>query len=270
MFDHPHPAPPQPPAAFQRLFEAFVDPESPSGRVIEILSDPDVSSFLASERTRSQSDWADLARYAQENAVIAASRRSVDAVFIGDSITQMWPFASAGLFGESVVSRGIGGQVTPQILLRFYADVVALKPKVVHILAGINDVTGQDGPNSLGDYKNHMRAMVDLARANDIVPLIASILPTARYDLMPDLKPAGRVIGLNTWLKELCAETGAHFIDYFEDMRNSDDGMDRTISNDGLHPNRDGYLIMTRRAREALAGALRSPAAVTIEALKER
>src|SRR5687768_15153549 len=142
MIDNPYLPPATAPARFAALLHAFIEPGVDPGAAMHILADPDVASFLADERVRAQTDWPDRARYAADNERIRASGADVRAVFIGDSVTEIWQHADPGLFADGIVNRGIGGQTTPQILLRFYADVVALKPSHIHILAGINDING--------------------------------------------------------------------------------------------------------------------------------
>lgn len=200
------------------------------------------------------SDWGGACRYKEENQALQGYKPKV--VFMGDSITEYWNVADPTLFGRDVVERGISGQTTEQMLTRFMQDVVELRPRAVHILAGTNDVAGNTGPNSPEDFKNTMRAMVSLARANHIAVVIGSIPPTNRFSWQPKLQPAPRIVELNAWLKAYCLETHAEFVDYYTALAGPDGELPAKFSNDGVHPNSAGYAIMRSLAEPAISKAL--------------
>lgn len=199
-----------------------------------------------------QNDWAWLCRYAEADKQIAQAPR---VVFIGDSITEGWVGLAPSLFVGGAVGRGISGQTSPQALVRFYQDVVRLRPKVVHIMIGTNDVAGNTGPSSPEMYTNHIAAMVDLARANGIAVVIGSILPAAKFPWKPALTPAPQVIALNTWLKDFAKLRGAVFADYYKALANPQGGINPDLAPDGIHPNVKGYALMEPIARAAIAEA---------------
>lgn len=218
---------------------------------IGMLSQP-CSATNANSR---QLDWPWLCRYRAENALVGQGSRP-KVVFMGDSITEGWKVRDPAFFGADVIDRGISGQTTPQMVLRFWQDVVALRPRVVHIMAGTNDVAGNTGPNSPEDYRNNIRAMVDLARANGIRVVIGSILPADRFLWSPTLRPAAQIVELNRWLKSFAAAKGLVYADYYAAMANPDGGLPRELSPDGVHPNLAGYEIMRPLAERAIAQAL--------------
>lgn len=198
-------------------------------------------------------DWADLCRYRPENA----KAQGAETVFMGDSITELWMTADPAFFSAARVDRGISGQTSAQMLLRFSADVVALKPKVVHILAGTNDVAGNLGPNRPEDFKNNIRAMADIADANKIAVVIGAIPPADRFLWRGELKPAAQIAELYGWLKAFAAERGYAFADYHAAMATPAGAMKPTFSKDFVHPNRAGYAAMRQVAEPALDEARR-------------
>lgn len=210
---------------------------------------------------RVRRDWAGLCRYRAANEALAAT--PVRAVFIGDSITELWEAAAPDLFRDGVVNRGIGGQTSPQILLRFYQDVIALKPTVVHIMAGTNDVAGNSGPSRPEDFRNNIRAMTELARAHGIQVVIGAIPPSARFYWRPELEPAARIAELNAWLRGYAEAQGVGFVDYAAALTGPEGGLRAELSDDGVHPDAEGYAVMTPLARAALTGALDRPAAAS-------
>lgn len=201
-----------------------------------------------------QYDWAWECRYAVANKQLAQPPR---VVFIGDSITENWVGLAPALFVAGAVGRGISGQTSPQILVRFYQDVVRLRPKVVHIMIGTNDLAGNTGPTSPEMYTNHVAAMVDLARANGIAVVIGSILPAARFPWKPALGPARQVVALNAWLRDYAKARGAVFADYHAALVNAEGGINPDLAPDGIHPNARGYAVMEPIARAAIAAAER-------------
>ena len=161
-----------------------------------------------------QNDWASLCRYRAANAALDPKQRPV-AVFMGDSITERWNELDPDFFAHGFLDRGISGQTSPQMLVRFMADVVALHPQVVHIMAGTNDVAGNTGPNSPEDFKNNIRAMVDLARANGISVVIGSIPPADHFGWSPEFRPARQIAELNRWLRDYASAEGLVYADYY-------------------------------------------------------
>lgn len=215
----------------------------------------EVAAYRQANIEARKSDWADLCRYSADNERLRAgpaSGRRV--VFIGDSITQYWGIDDPDFFSGGIVNRGIGGQTTPQILLRFQADVVALKPQLVHIMAGTNDLAGNTGPNSTESYKNNIRAMVTLAKANRIKVILASIPPASFFPWKPALRPAGQVEELNAWLKAYAKAEKLRFVDYHAALAARGGALRPELTFDGVHPNQAGYRVMKPLALGALGG----------------
>ncbi|MES3021545.1 MAG: GDSL-type esterase/lipase family protein [Pseudomonadota bacterium] len=201
-------------------------------------------------------DWAQLCQYRDANAALAGS--PVRAVFMGDSITELWALADPDLFRGGIVGRGISGQTSPQMLVRFMADVVAAKPLLVHLLCGTNDIAGNTGPSTPQDYKNNVQAMVALARANGIGVIIGSIPPSHNIGWASDqgLDPRMRIGELNAWLRDFANGHGLVWADYHAVLRVADDRMNPEFTRDGVHPTRAGYRAMRQVAQDALAQAL--------------
>jgi acyl-CoA thioesterase I len=203
-------------------------------------------------------DWAQLGRYRADNAALpapAAGEKRV--VFYGDSITDAWARNPDGFFpGKSYVGRGISGQTTPQMLVRFQQDVVHLKPAVVVILAGTNDVAGNTGPSTPEMVEDNFESMVAIAKANGIRMVISSILPASHYPWKPEVQPAEQIRALNTRLKALAAREGLVYLDYYTPMANAQGGLDPELASDGVHPTAKGYAVMAPLAEKAIAEAL--------------
>jgi len=223
-------------------------------------SDP--CAFLKQEQKNMEStlrDWPNLAKYQEENARLGApAGREARVVFLGDSITELWPL-SKSFPGKPYVNRGISGQTTPQILLRFRQDVIALRPKVVVILAGTNDIAENTGPITLAGIEDNLASMVDLAKRNGIRVVLASLLPASQYPWRPDLAPVGKIRALNDWIKGYAETEGLVFLDYFSVMANEKRGLKAELSEDGVHPNQAGYAAMAPLAERAIAAALGKP-----------
>lgn len=217
----------------------------------------------AAEDDRLHNDWASLCRYRAENAALhrpAAQR----VVFMGDSITEFWKLAHPEFFVDNFVDRGISGQTTAQMLIRFRQDVIALKPAVVHILAGTNDIAGNGGPTTLEAIRNNIASMVDLALINDIRVVLASVPPAGAFPWRPSIiEPAEHIVELNEWLRRLARERNLIYVDYHEPLADERDAMKQTFSNDGVHPNRDGYSVMEPLARRAIDQALAASTAAS-------
>jgi len=259
MVEQPCPAPlTMPPEARQLLTDLFMRPHTlVAADFATLMNQPAFAAYDQELRRRGASDWAGLCRYQAANAVQA--QRSARVVFIGDSITENWLLADPGYFSGEVVNRGIGAQTSAQMLVRFRADVVALHPAAVHILAGTNDVAGNNGPLRPEDFQNNIESMVDIARANGIRVTLGSIPPSAAFSWQPSLRPAPRIATLNAWMKDYAARKGLGYVDYHAALRGKSGELNPALGNDGVHPNRDGYAIMRRLAEAALAEAPRSP-----------
>lgn len=207
-------------------------------------------------------DWANLSRYRAANDSLPAPRPGEDrVVYIGDSITESWAGSFPAHFpGKPYIGRGISGQTTPQILVRFRQDVVALKPKVVVILAGTNDIAGNTGPSTLAMIQDNLGSMAEIARANGIRVVLSSVLPVYDYPWKRGLAPAPKIAALNSWIRRYSAETGAVYLDYHSAMVDAHGGLRAELTKDGVHPNAVGYAIMAPLAEAAIAKALRPSA----------
>jgi lysophospholipase L1-like esterase len=214
--------------------------------------------FRKAMEEQQRNDWANLNRYKEANSKIgmpAAGENRV--VFMGNSITDFWIRFSPEFFANNpYIDRGISAQTTPQMLIRFRQDVVSLKPSVVVILAGINDINGNTGPSTLEMIEDNLSSMTEIAKANGIRVVISSVLPCDSIYSRPDLHPAERVVLLNKWIKKYTSENGCIYIDYFSSLTDGKDGLKKEYTNDGLHPNKLGYSIMEPLAKEAIKKAL--------------
>ena len=210
------------------------------------------------EELRLHTDWPFLQRYAAQNIVdrdLPAERRRV--VFIGDSITQGWFDKHRALFTDNgFIGRGIGGQVTAQMLVRFWPDVVALKPAAVHILAGINDIAQNAGPYDPVATQANLQAMTTLAQASGIAVILATVTPAAEFPWRPGLGPIAKVAALNAWLRTHAAERGAVLADYTRVLDDGAGGMRPGLAYDGVHPTLEGYAVMEPVASAAVTAAL--------------
>jgi lysophospholipase L1-like esterase len=205
-------------------------------------------------------DFGELARYRRANAALKPpSAGESRVVFMGDSVTDMWRL-DAAFPGKPYVNRGIGGQTTPQMLIRFRQDVIALHPKVVVILAGTNDVAGNTGPMSQDDITANFASMAELARAHGVLVVLASVLPVHNYTPQSEvtfpLRPLDKIRELNRWLQSYCAANGHVYLDYFSAMVDDKGVLRRELAVDGLHPSPAGYAIMARLADTAIGRAL--------------
>jgi lysophospholipase L1-like esterase len=209
-------------------------------------------------QARPGDDWANLERYRAENAALPVPRPGEDrVVFFGNSITEAWaPLFPAMFPGKPYIGRGISGQTTPQLLIRFHQDVVALHPKVVVILAGTNDIAGNTGPSTLEMIEDNLMAMTEIARQHGIRVVLASVLPVYDYPWKPGLQPAPRIIALNAWMRRYADEVGETYLDYHSAMADARGGLPTAIAADGVHPNESGYLMMAPLAEAAIARAL--------------
>jgi len=204
-------------------------------------------------------DWPNLKKYQEENAKLgapAAGEKRV--VFMGNSITEFWKVNRPEFFsGRPYLNRGISGQTTPQMLVRFHQDVVALRPKVVVMLCGINDIAGNTGPSTLEMIENNIQSMAEIARANKINVVLSSVLPAYDFPWKPGMEPAGKVIELNKWIRSYAEAHKLEYVDYFSAMKDERNGLPKHLADDGIHPNKAGYAIMEPLVEKAIAKAIR-------------
>lgn len=215
--------------------------------------------LLCMSTTLQSQDWPNFERFKAANQDLSLPQKGENrVVFIGNSITQGWiDHGDPELFSKNpYINRGISGQTTPQMLVRFRADVIALQPKAVVILAGINDIAENTGPTTLEMIQDNIISMVELAKANDIKVILSSILPANKFPWRPTIYPADKVIEMNVFLKNYAAAHDCIYIDYYSPLVDAEKGMKTDYSEDGVHPNKAGYAIMTPLVIEAIAKAL--------------
>lgn len=207
---------------------------------------------------RLHNDWAYLERFRQANAALpppAAGEQRV--VFMGNSITEAWAkYFPTHFPGKPYIGRGISGQTTPQMLVRFRPDVLALRPRVVVILAGTNDIAGNTGPATLEMIADNITSMTELAQAHGIRVVLGSVLPAYDYPWKKGLEPAPRIVALNAWLKQYAASAHAVYVDFHTAMADERQGLRAELSPDGVHPNEAGYRVMGPLVEQAIAAAL--------------
>ncbi|MEO8127055.1 MAG: SGNH/GDSL hydrolase family protein [Bryobacteraceae bacterium] len=218
---------------------------------------PDVEKLQAEiqRSARVLKDWANLGRYHDANATAQAPT----VVFMGDSITDGWGKKYGQFFpGKPYMNRGISGQTTPQMLIRFRPDVIAHHPKVVVILAGTNDIAGNTGPTTLEAIEDNLMSMVDLAHSNGINVVFSSVMPVCDY-IKPQTarRPPDQIIALNTWMKDYASKKGLVYLDYYTPMLDDRQMFRQELTFDGLHPNDAGYELMMPLAEKAVASALK-------------
>lgn len=205
-----------------------------------------------------QTDWANFARYANENktldAPVPGEKRIV---FMGNSITEGWKKADSSFFaGRPYINRGISGQTTPQMLLRFRPDVIDLKPAAVVILAGINDIAENTGPTTPEAILGNIVSMVQLAQANKIKVVMCSLLPANRFPWRPAILPADKVIAINKMLNEYATKNNIIYVDYYSAMVDNEKGLPKKYAEDGIHPTLEGYKVMEGLVEEGIRKAL--------------
>jgi lysophospholipase L1-like esterase len=187
-------------------------------------------------------DWARFGRYEKANTLVSTPPK---VVFMGNSITDMWWGVDSMFFkNNNYLDRGIGGQTTAEMLVRFRTDVINLKPKSVVILAGTNDIAQNIGFISQENIFGNIVSMAELAKQNNILPILCSILPVYDYQWRPGLEPAGKIIQLNAWMKEYAEKNGCIYVDYHSVLKDERNGLPEKYSRDGVHVNREGYKIM--------------------------
>ncbi len=210
---------------------------------------------------RLANDYGQLSRYAADNTSLPAPSPSDRRVlFYGDSITDGWHLDQS-FPGKNYVNRGISGQTTPQMLVRFHQDVIDLNPAVLVVLAGTNDLAGNTGPETLQQIEEDFATMAELSRAHGIRIVFSSVTPVSDY-IHPDMTVHRRpsdILALNTWLKQYCAANSLVYLDYFPAMADSTGSFRKELSGDGLHPNAAGYAVMAPLAQAAITQALAAP-----------
>lgn len=213
--------------------------------------------FLNPMKSTAQ-DWPNLEKYREANTVLPAPGADENrVVFMGNSITEGWSGANPGFFKENpYVNRGIGGQTTPQMVLRFRQDVIDLGPKIVVILAGTNDIAGNTGPMTLEQIRDNILSMVQLAKANGISPIVCSVLPAYDYPWRPGKEPNIKIPELNSLLKEMAAHEGVMYLDYFSAMADDRNGLPKELTTDEVHLTKAGYAAMEKLVQEAIQTTL--------------
>ena len=225
------------------------------------------ASVVAQDCNELKRDWPALGRYGEDNKKIAAPAKNEQrVVFMGDSITDSWDDPTNGGFfpGKPYINRGISGQTTPQMLIRFRRDVIEHKPKVVVILAGTNDLAGNTGPTTLEAIQDNLKSMAELAAHHGIRVVFASLLPVSDYEIRDGKpivqtvrRPPDQIFALNAWMKDYAKLHGHVYLDYFSAMADDKGFLKDELSNDGLHPNPQGYAVMAPLAETAIAASLR-------------
>ncbi|MBC7841114.1 MAG: SGNH/GDSL hydrolase family protein [Gemmatimonadaceae bacterium] len=245
--------------AFVLLLCAACAPRTPvvSAAIPATSPDPAMARQRAAD-SAFQNDYANFARYRAANMQLGAPAAGEQrVVFMGNSITEGWVRYFPAMFpGKPYVGRGIGGQTTPQMLVRFHADVIALRPAVVVILGGTNDIAGNTGPSTIEMIEDNLMAMTEIAQANGIRVVLSSVLPVFDYPWKRGLTPAPKIVAINAWMKAYAARVGAVYLDYHGAMRDDREGLRAGLGDDGVHPNEAGYRIMADLAAKAIADAL--------------
>mgnify|MGYP000854636317 FL=1 len=205
-------------------------------------------------------DWANLERFRQENANLPIpAKNEKRVVFMGNSITEGWSNLYPAFFKDKpYINRGISGQTTPQMLIRFRPDVINLKPAVVVILAGVNDIAGNTGPSTLEMIADNIYSMAELAKANGIKVVLSSVLPAYDFPWNPGMEPAPKIAALNKMIKAYALQHGCVYLDYYTAVVDERLGLKAELTYDGVHPNEAGYKVMSPLAEKAIAEALQN------------
>jgi len=204
-------------------------------------------------------DWANLKRFRDENIKLGPPLPGEKRiVFMGNSITEGWSNHYPDFFaGKPYINRGISGQTTPQMLIRFRPDVISLRPAVVVILAGTNDIAGNTGPSTLEMILDNIISMVEIAQANNIKVILCSVLPAFDYPWKPGLDPAEKIPVLNKMIADYATRNNILYLDYFSTMADEKKGLKEEYTYDGVHPNRNGYIVMSSLAEKAIEKTLK-------------
>jgi lysophospholipase L1-like esterase len=207
-------------------------------------------------------DWANMGKYGEADVALGMPAKGEDrVVFMGDSITEGWRSLEHDFPGSphfTPINRGISGQTTPQMLIRFRPDVIALHPKVVVILGGTNDVAGNTGYMPPEMTEGNLASMAELAHANGIRVVLASVLPASDFPWRRGLQPGPKIAALNAWMRDYAAKNHCVYLDYYTPMVDADLGLKAGLTLDGVHPNPAGYAVMAPLAQRAIAQALHS------------
>lgn len=253
------------PPAFAQASPTSAAPQTQKS--VETPSPEDqLTPYQKSQLVRAFNDWAFLAKFRDaDDALPPPAPGENRVVFMGDSITEGWGMkatpttpARGDFFpGKPYINRGISGQTTPQMLVRFRQDVIKLKPKVVVILAGTNDIAENTGKTTIREIGNNIASMSDLARANGIAVVLCSVLPASDFHWHRGLQPAPKIKALNEWIRDYADKNGFVYVDYYSSMVNGEGGLKAELSPDGVHPNKEGYDIMAPLAEAGIAEALK-------------
>ncbi len=246
--------------------EAQTSPTSPAAAA-DCAQLPAIKQQLDRAENRLK-DWPQMSRYRDANAKLSAPAKTEPrVVFMGDSITDLWDDKGYGGFftGKPYANRGISGQTTPQMLIRFRPDVIALQPKAVVILAGTNDIAGNTGPVALDFIQDNLATMAELARTHGIRVVFASLLPVSDYErdktgkeiVQTVRRPPAQIKALNEWMKQYAAQHGHTYLDYYSAVKDDKEMLKDELSDDGLHVNATGYAVMTPLAEQAISAALK-------------
>jgi len=228
----------------------------------------ELTPYQKSQLVRTFNDWPFLAKFRDADKLLPPpAQGETRVVFMGDSITEGWGMKGTattpdrGEFfpGKPYINRGISGQTTPQMLVRFRQDVILLKPQVVVLLAGTNDIAENTGKETMEEIGNNIASMSDLARANGIRVVLCSVLPASDFHWHKGLEPAPKTKALNAWMKDYAAKNGIVYVDYYSSMVNDEGGLKAELSPDGVHPNKAGYALMAPLAEAGIAKALKKP-----------
>lgn len=197
-------------------------------------------------------DWAWLGRYREDNEKLIASAAKVDVVFLGDSITEGWARTDTDFFSKGRVGRGISAQTTPQLLVRMHADVIALKPRVVHIMAGTNDIAHNTGPMTARESQNNLMAMCEIAQAHKLRVVLGSVPPASKYWWRPEAQPKEEAVALNEWMRGYAKRIGARYADYAAVLTDAQGNVKLDLAKDEVHPTKEGYAAMRPVAEAAI------------------
>ncbi len=233
---------------------------SPARPAIPSTGSADLDQYRASRIAIYTDDFGELKRYREADAALARpAAKENRVVFLGDSITDYWNLANY-FPGKPYINRGVDGQTTPEMLVRFRQDVIDLHPKVLVVLAGTNDIAGVTGPARNEEIEGNYVSMAELGRVHHIRVIFASLLPAHNYTQEAKesfaLRPRERILGLNAWLRDYCAANGLVYLDYFSALVDDQGMLRRDLSDDGLHPNAAGYKIMAPLADKAIVTAM--------------
>jgi lysophospholipase L1-like esterase len=231
-------------------------PETKAPAPTQVAPAAPVSDWEVKHQQQLKDDWPWLGRFRDADAALAPPAPNENrVVFMGDSITEGWHL-DVSFPGKPYINRGISGQTTPQMLVRFRQDVIDLQPKVVVILAGTNDIAGNTGPETLQQIEDNLASMAELATANHIRVVLCSITPAFDYPWKPGLTPAPKIDSINAWLRGYALAKGDVYVDYHSAMKDKEDGLPPALSHDGVHPLPAGYAIMAPLAEAGIEKAL--------------